>query len=362
MIRIKFMLTTAYLGAVIGAGFASGQEIVQFFVNYGASGLKGSIFAAFLFAASGSLLMRKAHAIKASSYQNVLADLLSPATGKIIDLFLAVFLFLGISTMLSASGAIFYEHLYLPKNLGIIAAYTALGLCLARGREGLIATYNLLVPLKIILLLAIAAWAVFMPDSGKDVEMPVAFLAEDEDFWLISSTLYVSYNFCLAMVILTEYQSIGQVKEVVIGAWFGGLALGMLVITTYLALCRFMPVVAHYQVPMLFVAGNVSMLCKKIYTGVLWLGILTTAIANAYGFSRRFSKFTGLSYGFCLVLCLTLALPLSFQSFSQMVGRIYPVFGLLGIIILGSLWIGAGKDIIRYLLYNKGRLRTGKRR
>lgn len=48
--RARLMLVSGYLGAVIGAGFASGQEIVQFFVVYGGSGIKGCILAGTFFA------------------------------------------------------------------------------------------------------------------------------------------------------------------------------------------------------------------------------------------------------------------------------------------------------------------------
>ncbi|MGS0745618.1 hypothetical protein ACU70A_06670 [Syntrophomonas erecta subsp. sporosyntropha] len=39
--QARLMLIMGYLGAVVGAGFASGQEIVQFFVTYGALGWRG---------------------------------------------------------------------------------------------------------------------------------------------------------------------------------------------------------------------------------------------------------------------------------------------------------------------------------
>ena len=52
-LKVRLMLVMGYLGAVIGAGFASGQEIMQFFVNYGSCGLTGALTATFLFALMG---------------------------------------------------------------------------------------------------------------------------------------------------------------------------------------------------------------------------------------------------------------------------------------------------------------------
>lgn len=348
------MVIMGYLGAVIGAGFASGQEIVQFFVGYGPNGLRGAALAVVLFAASGGMLLYTAHNIKTSNYQDILSYLLGKELGGIIDFLLAIFLFLGISTMLSASGAVFYEHLYLPKGWGIALAYTMVVMALAAGKRGLIYSYNILVPVKIVLLLLIAGYvALFV--GGVPAQTSTAFLHPDDGkFWLISSILYVAYNFSLAMVVLSEYQSISTRQEGIRGAMEGGFLLGILVLVNYFALSKFLPGIMHYEVPMLFVAGQISLTAKHIYTLVLWVGILTTAIANAYGFAQRFSRFTGLSYKLCLVLCMTLALPLSLQSFSGLVNKIYPAFGVLGIIILlaltGSflrhLWFGGFKKNI----------------
>ncbi len=331
------MVIMGYLGAIIGAGFASGQEIVQFFVGYGASGLQGAIIAVVLFAASGGMLLYTAHRQNTDNYQNILSYLLGKKLGGLVDFLLAIFLFLGISTMLSASGAVFYEHLYLPKIWGIILAYGMVVIALAAGKKGLIYSYNILVPVKIILLLLISGYVAFF--AGDIAAQPCAsFLRpEQEKYWLLASILYVAYNFSLAMVVLSEYQSVSSRSNGIKGAIEGGLILGGLVLLNYLALSKFLPTIMHYQVPMLFVAGQISITAKHVYTLVLWMGILTTAIANAYGFAQRFSGFTGLNYKLCLFLCMTLALPLAMQSFSGLVNKIYPAFGILGVLILVAL-------------------------
>ncbi|HWP95611.1 MAG TPA: hypothetical protein VN426_02085 [Syntrophomonadaceae bacterium] len=346
------MLVMGYLGAVIGAGFASGQEIVQFFVVYGEHGLWGAVLATVLFAVSGAFLMYQAHKLKVTNYQHILARTMGSKAGKVLDMGLAIFLFLGISTMLSASGAVFYEHLYLSKTLGIMAAYILVVGLLLSGKKGLVVSYNILVPVKILLLLTIAAWAAFGPMPQLQPGSLQTLASPHPAYWGISSLLYVAYNFSLAMVVLSEYQSISLPSEAIRGAFGGGLILGVLVCISYQSLHRFLPTVLYYQVPMLYVAGRVSILAKHLYTCVLWVGILTTALANAYGFAQRFSSLTGMSYGLSLIVCMTMALPLSLQSFASLVGKIYPLFGLLGIVILGTLWLRTAKDLGQDLYYN----------
>ncbi len=345
------MIIMGYLGAVIGAGFASGQELVQFFVIYGHSGFYGTIWATVMFAACGARLLYLAHAQKASNHQELLKYLLGDRLGGLLDVLVAVFLFLGISTMLSASGAVFYEHLCLPKNLGILLAYLVVVILLLTGRKGLIYSYNLLVPIKLMLMIIISGYVAFLMKSNS-VEYQEGALGVDNTWdWAISSVLYVSYNFSLAMVVLTQYRSLTGRRNGVLGAAWGGLALGGMVIVNYLALSKFIPVVLSYQVPMLYVAGQVNVTTKLVYTIVLWLGIITTALANAYGFTQRFAQFTGLNYKGCLILCMTMAVPLSMQSFASLVAKIYPVFGVLGVSIMAALVYRTTKDISTELYY-----------
>lgn len=327
-----------YAGAVIGAGFASGQEILQFFVGYGSEGFKGCILAGILFAVLGAMLLYLAHKNKVSNYKDALKTLLGDSFGNITDILLSIFLFLGISTMLSAAGAVFYEHLFLPKTLGVGCAYFSVIFLLLKGKQGLISTYNYLVPLKIAFLITIGLLGAF---SHRELnhEIAVFLWSNSRDAWIISSIIYVAYNFALATVVLIEYQSISSQTDGITGAFLGGLVLGVMLIISYLALNNFMPVVMHYQVPMLYVTGNIAGLAKPIYTLVLWIGILTTAIANAYGFAARVTAATGLNYKLILVVIMTLAIPLALQSFSALVSKIYPVLGVIGLIIIFAVFI-----------------------
>ncbi|MDO4540356.1 MAG: hypothetical protein Q4B48_04565 [Syntrophomonadaceae bacterium] len=335
----SWWLATAYLGAVIGAGFASGQEIVQFFVCYGPQGQAGAVLATALFALAGAALMWLAGKKGFSHYQDVLRFTLGPRLGRLVDLLLAGFLFVGVSTMLSAAGAIFSEHFYLPAGRGVLLTFALVLVLLFRGYQGLMLAYGLLVPVKIALLMGISAWAAFFIDPAAVPAQYGGALMPDPQSWLPAALLYVAYNFALAMVILTEYQRPGKMRAGVAGAALGGLLLGVIVLINYAALSRFLPAVLHYEVPMLYVCGNISLTVKHVYCAVLWLGILTTALANAFGFAQRLSGHGFISYRAALIGGLVLSLPLALQSFSGLVGKIYPLFGLLGIIILTALFI-----------------------
>ncbi|MGE5396242.1 MAG: hypothetical protein ACM3MK_01755, partial [Chitinophagales bacterium] len=218
----------AYLGAVIGAGFASGQEIVQFFVRYQTGGFLGAVAAGLGFALLAVLLVYLAKAMKVSDYRGLLQGIMGPTLGKLTDIGITLFLFLGICTMISASGAVFHEHLYLSKELGLLAAYVGIIICLYWGLSGLVMAYNVLVPLKVLLLLTVATCAA-MPTRGGMLKTLSASIstATLPDYWVLAALLYVAYNFTLAMVVLTEYSALMPLGEAVTGAACGGLVLGL---------------------------------------------------------------------------------------------------------------------------------------
>ena len=54
----------AFAAYLIGSGFATGQEILQFFASYGIQGLWGVLIIAILFAIFGFVVMVKGHQLQ----------------------------------------------------------------------------------------------------------------------------------------------------------------------------------------------------------------------------------------------------------------------------------------------------------
>ncbi|RYD02452.1 hypothetical protein N752_24285 [Desulforamulus aquiferis] len=72
---------------------------------------------------------------------------------------------------------------------------------------------------------------------------------------------------------------------------------------------------------------------------LIWLAILTTAIANAHGFASRLAPDGGKRYRlFGLAACLGV-LPLTVFDFSSLVRFLYPLFGYAGLLLLAAMLI-----------------------
>jgi uncharacterized membrane protein YkvI len=63
-----FKIAAAYIGTIVGAGFATGQEILRFFACYGKPGILGLAVSALLFAFFGYVIMFLGHKVKAESH------------------------------------------------------------------------------------------------------------------------------------------------------------------------------------------------------------------------------------------------------------------------------------------------------
>src|SRR5690606_42161848 len=64
-----FQIGAVYVGTIVGAGFATGKEIVEFFTQYSVFGLVGIGISGFLFIWLGTKIMIIANRIQASSYK-----------------------------------------------------------------------------------------------------------------------------------------------------------------------------------------------------------------------------------------------------------------------------------------------------
>ena len=63
-----FQVAGTYVGTIVGAGFASGQEILQFFVSFGNLGVLGIFIVSILFIYLGYLIMDLGWELNASSH------------------------------------------------------------------------------------------------------------------------------------------------------------------------------------------------------------------------------------------------------------------------------------------------------
>ncbi|MEG6617243.1 hypothetical protein V6C27_12570 [Peptococcaceae bacterium 1198_IL3148] len=331
-------VVTLYVGAIIGAGFASGQEILQFFINYRHEGLLGVLITTILFSYCGGAIMYLATKYKSGSYQELLPHLMGPVA-KIMDVISLVMLVGGLGIMMAGSGAVLHQYMALPINVGILLALT-ITIGVICGGVGRVLNANLiLVPIKLLAVVIIAIIAILNPtvntvDTAMEVNQTLV-----ASHWLWASILYASYNMIVPLAVLSSVGKIIEPKIGIVGGLAGGLMLGLVTGLVTLAGLLFYPEIKNYPVPMLYMASVAAPILKTFFALLIWLAMITTAIADAHGFASRVAPQGGKLYKISGIAICIMVLPLTKLDFAQLVQKIYPMFGYGGLILMVSLVI-----------------------
>ncbi len=336
MLKTSFQVAATYVGAVMGAGFASGQEIQQFFARFGLWGLLGIIASAALFAWLGWVMLDLQENWRSATYPEFFRSLFGDRLGKVADILVSILLLLGMLAMLSGSGALFNEYFGLSRWLGIWLTAGVIELALWYRGEGVLWINSVLIPLKFAFCLGIVLLAFIWAKSGDGEGLPLepSLLL---GHWLVAAILYVSFNLTLAMVVFASLGRTIQKPGARLGAVAGGVALGLFAMVIGAALLRF-PEVSGLEIPMVAVAAKLGDWPAFLYVVVLWLAMLTAAIGNGFSLVSRIVDSGFTSYHWASFLVLSAVVPLAGMRFSQIVKIGYPIFGYMGLVFLPVLF------------------------
>lgn len=330
-------LASAIIGAVVGAGFASGREILQFFVLLGPAGGWGLLASTLGFIILGAMLMDLVRRQKVRDYQSLLFYLCGRRFGGYLDALTGLFLFGGLSVMVAGGGAIFQQEVGLSFDLGLLATAALIAGVLWFGGEGVLWFNVILVPFLIGIGTAISVQA---GGRWRQVILPPLNSMLDDQWWLLSAFLYLSYNMIIVMVIVASLGDQVRDRRTAALAWvMGGCGLGFLAVALAAALYRHYPWVIQYDIPMLYIARKAAPVLVGPYLLALWAAMLTTGVANAYGLVKRIGSKTERRTA---VLLLVAALPLARLGFSCLIRNLYPLMGILGAVMVMALVERAG--------------------
>ena len=340
-------VVTLYAGAVIGAGFASGQEILQFFVAFGKNGLWGVFLATLLFVYAGAVLMALVTGLRTNSYDVLLAGLLGKKLSRLMDLFNLVMLPGGLVVMLAGSGAVFAQQLGLPHFLGTFLTAAVTCAVILGGLPGVLTANLVLVPLKILTLAAVClsglfhqggiCWPSLSPLAGEKVASS----------WGWAAVLYASYNIIVPAAVLASLGRTVPQGLGIAGGALGGLVLGGTAGLMTLAGLAFYPEIGGYEVPLLYIAGHLGFALQSLLGLLVWVAILTTAIADAHGLASRLAPEGGARYRLIGTGVTLAAVPFGSLNFSYLVQLLYPLFGYAGLILLFALLLAPFKVFSR---------------
>ena len=330
-------IAATYVGTVVGAAFASGQEILQFFGYFGAWGLVGLLVTTALLVVFGYLVMEAGRELQARSYRPVIGEAAGPWLGRVLDWIITLFLLGSFLIMSAGSGAFFREHLGLPFTLGSAIMALATWATVLAGLGGVITAISVIAPVLLLSALGLGLYALISHWPGGAEGF---FWAEPTrapvPFWPVSALVYTSYNLLLALAVLAPVGPKAERRDLWKGALGGGLALGAAATAIFLAVMAQGRGGATRELPMLVAAAKAGPLVAWGYGLVLLAEIYTTAVSSLYGFASRLGT-EGNRFRLVASLATAGGFVLAQFGFSRLVGIVFPVVGYAGIAFLVAL-------------------------
>ena len=328
-------VAATYVGTVVGAGFASGQESLRFFAAYGAAGVWGVALATLLFCFYGAVVLELGHRLSARSHREILEYACGRRAGQFADVAVTLFLFAGLTVMLAGAGALVQQQLGLPALLGTLVTVAATLLTVLAGLDGLMAANAVVVPLLAAAVFALCTASLRYHGLSLGNPGPAVKELQAGANWFVSAWLYVAYNLILSISVLAPLgAAVASRRRRLAGAVLGGLCLGLLALAIKLAVAAHLPEVGRYQVPMLFLARHYAPPVQYTYALVLWAEIYTTACAGAFGVARRLTDATGWPYSATVSGAVLFAVFGSGLGFARLVSTLYPAFGYVSVVLL----------------------------
>lgn len=309
-------------GAVIGAGFASGQEIRHFFVRFGDYAGYGAGLSILFFVGFCGWLTTYCQRQQVTSLAQLLVLMAGQRIGFCFLHLLNLFMWFGLTVMLAGSATLFAEFWNCPRLLGALLTAGLVYLVGRRQVAGLTAANELLLPLLLFLVLFFLLRSTGVPGT--------TMLAAREPGWLWSALLYLGSNSAILLATIPSLVAeTGDVRTTRHGVLLAAVLLLFLLLTNISLLIKYEAICAQAELPMLTIAQHLLPHLPWLYGVLLFIALITTAFANALSLSKYLQQVVPQASNLALLLVILAAAYVAQQGFGSLVAALYPLTGYL---------------------------------
>ncbi|MBB6450584.1 putative membrane protein YkvI [Geomicrobium halophilum] len=321
-LKWMFLLT----GTMIGAGYASGREIWQFF---GADSVAAIILFSILFTLSSTIILKISIDLRAENYVSVLQRLLGTRLSKFYDTLIILYLLTTTGIMISGGGATL-ETFELPYWMGVSMMCLLLIVLFIWDLDGLTSANNILTPTLIISLIAILILFQMSSEGGFVFEWGA------QTNWP-SALTFTALNLLPIVAVLSVIgNKIQHEAEIWIATVGSGLLLGSVSYLYNQSLLVVADDILLYEIPLFSILSSYPTILIFAMTILLFTAIFTTAAANILGLISRFRRLINGPGWLLTILVILPLLPMTIFGFSTLVSFLYPIYGVVNLYLLGA--------------------------
>lgn len=306
------MVSYAYTAALIGAGFASGQEILCYFASFGRAGFIGVAAASALMAAFAYAVLRAAPVRGGGGF----------------ELLMGLFAFASYTVMLAAMGGALDALFHIPERTGALLAALCGAVLLRRGSDS---AFRLSGIMGIVLTAGIAVCGLYMLRYREYHVFSGAAAVG-------SAAIYAGYNLPAAAPMLAAMGgSLRSSSDAAAVSAISGGVIFFLMSIIFGLLSIYSGRIPLGEFPMLTLAFRQSRAFGMLYGLMLIAAIVTTLLASGGSMARLLPKKSGV---FAMPLVSAFAYALSGFGFSRLIDTAYRACGIIGLAASAAITAG----------------------
>lgn len=336
--RDIFKVVFVIIGTMIGAGFASGQEIYLFFFSYGIEGLVGLLISGLIIGLVSYKTLQIVSKYGVDTYKDFLTILIK-RDGKIkpiINIIINIFILITFFIMIAGFGAYFEQELGIDSLIGSSILAVVTFAVFMTSVKGVVKANELLVPILIGFLVIIG---IINLNDINFLEFGNYIIRTNSSNFVLSAVLYSSYNSILLIPVLLSLKDYLKDKSQILKiAIISTLIIILLSIVVFLLLVRVDVEMSQLEMPAVYVVSNMFKIFGYIYGFIILGSIFTTAISLGTSFLKNTTKNKKSYTQIAAIMCITSVL-VSKLGFSTLVSLLYPIFGYLGLLQIIKLTI-----------------------
>ncbi|WP_347038184.1 hypothetical protein AAHB37_16480 [Glutamicibacter halophytocola] len=342
--KVRLVRVATYAGAIIafliGSGFATGQEILQYFTSYGYAGIFGTgLLVLLLMSYVAVEFFIVGQAKKFEKPSRIFHYYCGKYLGTFFDYFSVLFVFLSFTVMVAGAGAVFEEHYGMSKYFGGVGLAIVVGLSVWFGLKNLVDVIGKIGPLIVVVAVGLGLIGILRNPSGiaeGQALLPTLDLTQASTNWFMSGLSYVGFCMLWLAAFLTALgKTARNRKEATAGALTGATVFSLACVIVGLGLLANITRVGGTEIPMLVLAADINPILAAGISVMILAGIYTTAVPLLWTVSSRFyaDRTQGFKY-LTVILAVAGTVIGLLLPFSQMVNLVYVVNGYVGVLLL----------------------------
>ena len=331
----------AFIALIIGSGFATGQELMQYFSAYGKMGALSLVLVFALFYMVGTELIITGYEKHFENPNDIYTEVGGKFVGKFYDYFSVFFLFLSYTVMIAGAQATAMEQYNSPKYVGGIVLAVFVMLTVYFGLDRIVDIIGSIGPVIVILAIGVGTVSFILnfkniPNAAGDLEMALnsGDLHVASTNPILAAGSYVGFNLIwLAGFLSSIGKELNSKKEGRLSIFTGAFGFSVASFLVSLAIYISISKVYSSQIPMLMLARDIHPTLAHIFSIVIFFGIYTSAVPLLWNVVARFSEDGTKRYKMLTIILGIIGAIIGLTiHFNKLVNVVYVVNGYIGLV------------------------------